>query len=215
MQQNEQLTTIHQRYADVFKAIGFPIDLSNPTFPKPQELTPQRNNFFNNALPAIGIAPFATYQSKMYPLKQMEDVIAKLSKTYNVILFGGGTEEIKVLNSFEAKHKNVRSVAGKLNLEDELTIISNLDVMLSMDSGNGHIAAMFGVKVITIWGVTHPFAGFVPFSQPIEYSLLPNETEYPLTPTSIYGNKAPENYIEAAGSISVETIVNKIKSVIN
>jgi ADP-heptose:LPS heptosyltransferase len=28
--------------------------------------------------------------------------------------------------------------------------------MLSMDSGNAHIAAMLGVKVITLWGATHP-----------------------------------------------------------
>lgn len=30
----EQLKTTHQRYADVFEALGFPIDLSKPQFPK-------------------------------------------------------------------------------------------------------------------------------------------------------------------------------------
>ena len=65
-------------------------------------------------------------------------------------------------------------VAGKLSFSEELDTISNLDCMISMDSGNAHLAAMYGVKVITIWGVTHPFAGFAPFHQPKEYSLLPD-----------------------------------------
>jgi ADP-heptose:LPS heptosyltransferase len=31
---------------------------------------------------------------------------------------------------------------GKIQFQQELQLISNLDVMLSMDSGNAHIAAM-------------------------------------------------------------------------
>ena len=65
----------------------------------------------------------------MYPLAQMEGVIAKLSKDYNVILFGGGDKEILILNQFETKHSNVTSVAGKLTLEEELALISNIDIM--------------------------------------------------------------------------------------
>ena len=106
------------------------------------------------------------------------------------------------------------NLAGNLSLEEELNVISNLDVMLSMDSGNGHLAAMLGKKVITIWGVTHPFAGFVPFNQPEEQQLLSDRKLFPKIPTSIYGNKFPEGYEQAAGSISPETIVSKIKDVI-
>ena len=104
---------------------------------------------------------------------------------------------------------------GKLKLEEELSLISNLDLMLSMDSGNGHLAAMLGVNVITIWGVTHPFAGFAPFNQPEDYALVADREQYPLIPTSVYGNTYPEGYENAAGSISVEEIVAKIKSVIS
>jgi ADP-heptose:LPS heptosyltransferase len=41
-------------------------------------------------------------------------------------------------------------MAGKIKFQQELQLISTLDVMLSMDSGNAHIAAMLGVKVITL-----------------------------------------------------------------
>ncbi|WP_273289666.1 glycosyltransferase family 9 protein [Winogradskyella sp.] len=211
----QQLKTTHQRYADVFEQLGYQIDLSNPQFPEKAELTSKLKSFISNfEQKNIGIAPFAAHQSKMYPLEKMEKVIAQLSKEYNVILFGGGNKEVKILNDLETKYDHVKSVAGKLSLEEELDLISNLNVMLSMDSGNGHLAAMLGKKVITIWGVTHPFAGFAPFNQTEDYALVANREQYPLIPTSVYGNKFPEGYENAAGSISVDEVIAKIKSVI-
>lgn len=214
--QFQQLKTTHQRYADVFDKLGFSVELSNPKFSNPKPLTENLNSFISNKdFKTIGIAPFAAHKSKMYPLEQMELVIAELSKNYNIILFGGGKSEVEVLNEIESKHNNVFSVAGKLNLNEELILISNLDLMLSMDSGNAHLAAMLGVKTITIWGVTHPYAGFAPFNQPEDYALLADRKQFPLIPTSVYGNKFPEGYEIAAGSISVSTIVDKVKAVIS
>ncbi len=212
----EPLKTTHQRYADVFGKLGFPIDLSVPKFPEKVNLTSNLSTFISNSeKQTIGIAPFAAHESKMYPLVQMEAVIDQLSKDYNIILFGGGRKEVEYLKTVEATFENTQSVAGKLSLEEELALISNLDVMLSMDSGNGHLAAMLGVKVITIWGVTHPYAGFTPFNQPEDYALVADRTQYPKIPTSVYGNKYPEGYENAAGSVVVEDIVKKIQSVVN
>lgn len=211
----QQLKTTHQRYAEVFEALGYSVDLSQPIFSKPKLLSENLKSFIlNKDFKTIGIAPFAAHQSKMYPLAQMEKVIEALSKNYNVILFGGGKKEIEVLNQFEANYNNVKSAAGKLNLEEELILISNLDLMLTMDSGNAHIAAMLGKKVITIWGVTHPFAGFAPFKQPKDFALTADREHFPLIPTSIYGNKFPEGYENAASSVSEQTILSKIKAVI-
>jgi ADP-heptose:LPS heptosyltransferase len=84
--------------------------------------------------------------------------------------------------------------------------------MLSMDSGNAHIAAMLGVKVITLWGATHPYAGFKPFNQPLENCLVSDREKYPLLPTSVYGNRKVQGYENAMRTISVEKIVNSIQS---
>ncbi len=212
----QQLKTTHQRYADVLGQMGFQIDFSQSYVSKPSALAPQLKHFLEPvARKTIGIAPFAAHLSKMYPLVQMKEVIEELSKVYNVLLFGGGKAEEVVLDQFEKDFEHVTSMVGKLSMEKEMDIISNLEVMLSMDSGNAHISAMLGVKTITIWGVTHPYAGFMPFNQPEDYMLLADRTKYPLIPTSIYGNKYPKNYEEAAGSISVEEVVNKVKSVAN
>ncbi len=164
----------------------------------------------------IGIAPFAAYTSKMYPLGLMAEVIRELDRLdkYRIFLFGGGKQEIKQLQNMEHPFANVSNVAGKLTFEEELALISNLDLMLSMDSGNGHMAAMYGVPVITLWGVTHPYAGFVPFNQPISNQLLADRNQYPLIPTSIYGNKFPKEYSEVMKTILPETVVSKIREIL-
>ena len=211
----QKLKTTHQRYADVFETLGFKLDLSNPTFPKKRDLNEKATCLLgNNSLKQIGIAPFAAHDGKMYPLDLMQEVIKTLYKDYKVILFGGGQKEIAILNEWEATFENVVNIAGKLSMDEELDVISNLEVMLSMDSGNAHLAAMLGIKVVTIWGVTHPYAGFAPFNQPQEYALLSNRNQFPKIPTSVYGNKYPENYKEASRSISPKTIVEKIKSLV-
>jgi len=211
----EQLKTTHQRYADVFNKLGFTIDLSNPSFPEKADLNSKTRTFIgDSSKKRIGIAPFAAHEGKMYPLDLMKEVIKVLSKDYNIVLFGGGKKEIDILNNIENDQENVVSAAGKLSLNEELNVISNLDIMLSMDSGNAHIAAMLGIKVVTIWGVTHPFAGFAPFNQPKDYMLLANRQQFPKIPTSVYGNTYLEDYKDVAGSISPKTVINKITSII-
>ena len=211
-----QLKTTHQRYADVFEKLGFPLDLSKHTFPERQQLNRRLHSLIGqHTKKAIGIAPFAAHDSKMYPLEQMKQVISEVHKTekYKIFLFGGGQKEEEKLKGIASNFENVTNVAGQFKLEEELALISNLDGMLSMDSGNGHLAAMFGIPVITLWGVTHPFAGFVPFNQPIENQLTADREQYPLIPTSIYGNKFPEGYEDAIKTISPKTVLDTIYKV--
>ena len=110
---------------------------------------------------------------------------------------------------------NVVVVAGKLTLAKELQLISNLNLMLSMDSGNAHIAAMQGINVVTLWGATHPYAGFAPFNQPFENCLLADRNQFPLLPTSVYGNKTIVGYTDVMRSILPNEVVKKVETILN
>jgi ADP-heptose:LPS heptosyltransferase len=217
------LTTMFERHVKVFEELGFKVDLSNPTFPEKAILSNAilKSIVGNEKTPdfsgiKIGIAPFAQYDSKVYPLDLMQEVINQLAENsnYKILLFGGGKREIELLDSLSKGKENVVVVAGKLEFQQELQLISNLDLMLSMDSGNAHIAAMLGVKVITLWGATHPFTGFSPFNQPFENSLVSDRKLYPKLPTSVYGNKIVKGYEDAMRTISVESVIEKINSLI-
>jgi ADP-heptose:LPS heptosyltransferase len=207
------LSTVFERHANVFSALGFPINLSNPAFPGKSKLSSEILSVVGEKNEKwIGIAPFAQHDSKVYPLDLMGKVIYQLAENPNhkILLFGGGKKEIETLEALSKLYKNVISVAGKLKFNQEIQLISNLDVMLSMESGNGHIAAILGVKTITLWGATHPYLGFSPFHQPEENNLVSDRNLYPKLPTSIYGNKKVEGYEDAMRTILPESIVEKV-----
>ena len=209
----KQLPTMFERHIKVFEELGFTVDLSHPVFPEKAVLNPEILTIIGEKnQKSIGIAPFAQYDAKVYPLDLMQEVIDTLAldTTNTILLFGGGKKEIEILDSLASNKKNVLNMAGKLKLQQELELISNLDVMLSMDSSNAHIAAMLGVKVITLWGATHPYAGFSPFNQPLENALVSDRNQFPKIPTSVYGNKKVAGYQEAMRTIAVKDIVRRI-----
>lgn len=208
-----QLPTVFERHTKVFQALGFPLDLSNPTFPEKKKIDTETVAIVGEKTSNwIGIAPFAQHDSKVYPHDLMQEVINELAQNpnYKIFLFGGGKKEIEVLNLLSKGKENVVSIAGKLKFSQELQLISNLDTMLTMDSGNAHIAAMLGIKTITLWGATHPFLGFSPFNQPMENALVSDRNLYPKLPTSVYGNKKVEGYEDAMRTILPEQIIVKI-----
>ncbi len=208
------LTTMVERHVQVFQKLGFSIDLQNPSFSAPSILDLEVLKLVGekNGQKWIGIAPFAQYSSKVYPLDLMQIVVDELSKiqNYKLFLFGGGATEIGLLNSISRNRENVITVAGKIKFPQELQLISHLDDMLSMDSGNAHIAAMLGVNTITLWGATHPFSGFAPFNQPLANALTSDRTQFPKLPTSVYGNKRVAGYEQAMRSISPQDIIAKL-----
>lgn len=212
----KQLLSTHERYVHVFQKMGFKLDINNPKFSSPQKLTQEILKLTGDISPhtkLIGIAPFAQHASKTYPIDLIETVLEKLSskKDVKVILFGGGAKEVEALSTLDKKYKNSICVAGKLKLKEELTLISNLNCMVSMDSGNGHFSAMLGVPTITLWGVTHPYAGFSPYNQPEENRLLPDLKKYPNIPCSIYGNKVCLGYEDVMRTITPDTVVAAIE----
>ncbi len=211
------LKTTHERYADVFMRMGFPVDLSQAPLLKKEKLSNRILALVGRSTKKwIGIAPFAAHVGKMYPLDFMEEAISGLNATsdYQILLFGGGEAELKQLGRLAEAYDNCLNIAGKLSFQEELALISNLDLMISMDSANGHLAAMYGIPVLTLWGVTHPYAGFYPFGQDANNALLADREQFPLIPTSIYGNKAPSGYERVMGTIRPVQIVDKVSEIL-
>jgi len=211
------LSTTIERYAIVFETLGFPVDLHQHQFPKRKELLPSLSPFIDSAYKNhIGIAPFAAFEGKMYPLALMEEVIQwfDATKETQIFLFGGGKQETEKLQLLAEKFPSVINMSGILCFKEELSLISNLDIMLAMDSGNAHLAAIYNIPTITLWGVTHPYAGFYPFGQLEENALLADRSKFPLIPTSIYGNRFPKGYEKAIQTITPQEVIKKMVSIL-
>ncbi|MEG0191459.1 MAG: glycosyltransferase family 9 protein, partial [Lachnospiraceae bacterium] len=63
---------------------------------------------------------------------------------------------------------------------------SYLDVMLSMDSANMHLASLVGIPVVSVWGATHPYAGFMGWKQQPDHTV---QVDLSCRPCSVYGQK--------------------------
>ena len=171
----------------------------------------------------IGIAPFAAHQGKIYPLEKMEEVIVnvnvlalqlvlrRFAEPVKIFLFGGGDEELAIMRRWAEKYDNVRLAADECHgLKEELELMKKLDVMVSMDSANMHLASLVGTRVVSIWGATHPYAGFLGWGQKMDDCVQRDDLK--CRPCSIYGNKPCMRGDMACMQIDPKEIVRRILS---
>lgn len=200
----KELPTTLQRYRDTIFRAGYD---------SPEDFKPLfESKVVTDGVLRIGIAPFAAHEGKIYPLDKMSQVVDALAEKDNteVYLFGAGYEESAILESWRKERQNVINMAAlRKGLASEMKLMATLDVMLAMDSGNMHLAAVAGMpRIVSVWGATHPSAGFAPYRFDAE-DMIGSETE--CRPCSVYGNK-PCRYgdMRCLNSISPQQIVDKV-----
>ncbi len=210
--QLKPLKNMLERYSDVLLAATgrAAITAKNSVAAKPVIETAENKV---THLVKIGVAPFAKYKEKIYPLERMEKVVAHFAhlKNVEILLFGGGAEEIGRLAEWESKYAGVTSLAGKMSLSEELMQLSTMDVVISMDSANMHMASLVGVPVVSIWGATHPFVGFTGWKQPETNNI---QIDLYCRPCSVFGNKPCFRHDYACMNIPEQVIIDKITAIL-
>ena len=218
----QQLPTSFENYTEVFAKLGFPIEENLFTSIFPPEggdltLLPDIFNEKKENQLWIGIAPFAAHQGKIYPKEQMQEVIRLLIKEYpdaHILLFGRGKDEDNTFPKWIEEMPQCVSVAQHIdNMQQELILMSHLNVMISMDSANMHLASLVNTPVVSIWGATHPMAGFLGWHQNKDNAV---QMDMECRPCSIYGQKpCIFSDFRCMTGIKPEMIVEKIKNIIN
>ncbi len=207
--EKHQLKTTIERYCDVFAKAGMPIKL-NGTYMQKLHSPIDPNGEYKGKM-WVGVSPFAQHQGKVYPLDKMKQVVEMLTKQdAEVFVFGGGQSEKQIAEEWEANIKGCHSMIGKMKLKDEMGLMSNLDCMVSMDSSAMHICSLFGTRVVSVWGATHPYAGFFGYGQNANDVV---SIDLPCRPCSIYGNKPCKYADYHCFNIDPKTIVERVMSV--
>lgn len=213
----EPLTPTIERYLKVLTDLGLEVSMPAPYPHSPRPL----NNIILEVCGErkqgekwVGIAPFAQHSGKIYPVEKMFEVAKSLSGEGGIklFIFGGGDSEAAVARQWESALENTVSIIGRLRIPQELDLISNLDTMVCMDSSSMHMASLVGTQVVSIWGATHPYAGFLGFGQSLDNAIgLPLDCR----PCSVYGNKpCPEGTYRCMTDLDHRTIATKIKTLI-
>ena len=206
----EPLTPTIFRYSKVFSNLGFPVDITKNELSHNNHLPKKlKKTFYLDKKKWIGVAPFASFEGKTYPLDLMQQVIVFLQKDYKIFLLGAGKKEEDLLCVWSKAYLNCWNASKELDFKEQLMTLPFLDIMISMDSLNGHLASNAGIPVITLWGQTHPYGGFAPFGQPEDYSICSDRVKYPGIPTSIYGKDIPIGYENVFRTISPKTVIEK------
>lgn len=213
------LVSSFSRYEEVFGKLGYPVKTD---FKSIYGAGKGDISLFRSVVGApdgkhwIGIAPFAAHKGKKLPEATVAALVEELSALHpdwRIFLFGAGEAERKSLEGWAVGKPNVQSLAGKLKLNQELALMSHLDVMVSMDSANMHLASLTGTPVVSVWGATHPYAGFMGWGQSTDNAV---QTELPCRPCSIFGNKPclRKDYACLTG-ITTRHIIDKIEKLID
>lgn len=205
-----------QRYREVFDRLGFSAPMTFNHFFDfiPRDFSKLKSVVTKKEGKWIGIAPFSKHAGKIYPMEKMEKVVEALSKKEGVTLFllGSGKEEQKILSGWATKYPNIINPTGKLNLENEMLLISYMDVVLSMDSANMHLASLVKVPVVSVWGATHPALGFYGYNQDVENIV---QIDLECRPCAVYGELPCQRKDYAClESIPEQEIIDRIHKVL-
>lgn len=216
----EQQPTSFQKYSEVLAKLGYPVDIHfHSIFPYEGgdlSLLPDSLKQKGEKEVWIGIAPYAAHDTKVYPIEQMKQVLTMLIERHpdaRLFLFGRGEREEQTFDEWASEFSQCVKVSSLIdNLRLELVLMSHLNVMVSMDSANMHLASMVATPVVSIWGATHPYAGFMGWGQEPD-SLV--QVQLACRPCSIYGNKpCKRGDLACLTQIAPETIIDKIEKYI-
>ncbi|MCX7876135.1 MAG: glycosyltransferase family 9 protein [Melioribacteraceae bacterium] len=142
------------------------------------------------------------------PFKKLKLLVEKLSTRNDVMLIITGTEDERELCNSLIVNKNVINTAGKFNLEELITLISKVDLVVANSTGPIHIAAALQKQII---GFYPKFAAVSPkrWGPYTSKSII-------FQPTICDGNcnrKKCEN-LDCMNSIEVDEILNSINNFI-
>ena len=168
-----------ERYADVFRRLGFKINLP-PVGDTLNKLDPKE------AVVKIGFAPFAKHAAKMYSLDKFKEIVQYFDRApYELYFFGGKGAERLLLADWEHIFSRAVPMSATSSIAEELEIMGGMRAMVTMDSANMHLASLVNIPVISLWGPTHPYAGFYGFQQD---PLNAIQVSLSCRPCSVFGN---------------------------
>ncbi len=136
---------------DVVRYLGLPI--LEPVFPV---AFPKRN--MPGSSPRVGVSFQSRWITKNWPIDSFIELIRALrDQTHASVFLVGGPDEIPGASRIEkAVGADVFNWCGKTSLLELGTLLQEMDLMISVDSGPMHMAAALGKPVLAIMGATDP-----------------------------------------------------------
>jgi ADP-heptose:LPS heptosyltransferase len=152
----------------------------------------------------------ATHFTKRMPNGRVIELCEKLN--YPIILLGGKDVESNAKMIQDAQPSKIINLAGKISLDESVTVVKNASFVIGFDTGLTHIAEAFNKKLVTIWGSTVPeLLGVQPY-QVIKH--FEAGVELNCRPCSKFGlANCPKGHFKCMNEIDLQSITDFITHV--
>lgn len=119
------------------------------------------------------IVPGAAQAEKRWPIDRFAELAEKISARFGMQVVATGSQGER--EYIEAIGKRVINLAGKTTVRELIPLMKKVSLVVSNDTGPGHIAAAAGVPIVMIFGPTNP-ARVCPYKRPqCVVAVEPNE----------------------------------------
>jgi len=116
--------------------------------------------------PLIGVNPGASAPNKQWFPDRFAQLVDALRKSgMEVVLLGAPSDMEQVNAILSAVHHPPRTLAGQLNLDELIHCLSELDLLVSGDTGPSHLAGAVGTPVVALFGPSRA-AHYAPLGSP-------------------------------------------------
>ncbi len=202
-------------YFSALKKLGIEKKYPYPElFPNDENLKNIKNLLSLEKYKKIGIFPGALHATKMYPLEKLAKFIDSVPSKWNCkfIILGSKSEKPLSVELQENIKTELLDLCGEFNISQLISVISNMDVIISNDSGPMHIAAALSKPQIALFGATHPRLGFAPLNK----KAVTISSNISCQPCSLHGSAlCPKRHFLCMNSISPELIKKNLGEIIN
>ncbi len=121
--------------------LGFSVDIDSED--KVKGITGKIKNY-------IVIHPVSGHVSKDWNIEKYKELAQRLAKKHPVFVIGAAADS----RINEITGKNIRNMAGSLNVRETGALIRRAALVIGNDSAAVHIASVFGVKSLTVFSGT-------------------------------------------------------------
>ena len=109
------------------------------------------------------IVPGAAQPNKRWPIEKFAALAGKIGERFGLSIVATGSPGER--EYIEAIGKRVINLAGKTAVRELIPLLKRVSLVVSNDTGPGHIAAALGVPMVMIFGPTNP-ARVCPYKRP-------------------------------------------------
>lgn len=183
--QADGITPVTTRMAEVFQRLGLALHWTEQTA---QTVLPTKVTPAAGCAPKLYFAPTARHKTKQWPLNYAQELlVAWMERGGEAVLAGSALERPELERWIKPEWSERCTVTAGMNNEEEAAVRRTCHVAVTLDSANLHLAVQSGLPVVSIWGGTHPKAGFVGLGHPNVHVLQAPDAAFPCRPCSIFG----------------------------